>query len=90
MLFSKFSDAIKGPIVKVNGPLCGVLYKEDRGSIVPWSETDPDAKLNYFTWSKEENDWIFQVISTIKSSRTDEDLFMMINYTRIPSRRREE
>ena len=90
MLFLKCSDAIKGPRVKVDGPLCGGLYKEDCGYIVPWSGTDPDAKLKCFTWSKEENYWIFQVISTINSSRPYEDLFMMINYTRRPSRRREE
>ena len=23
-----------------------------------WSGTDPDKNMNYFTWSKEENDWI--------------------------------
>ena len=90
MLFLKCLDAIKGPIVKVNGPLCGGLYKEDFGSIVPWSGTDPDAKLNCFTWYKEENYLIFHVISTINSSRTYVDLFIMINYTRRPSRRREE
>ena len=28
------------------------------GSIVPWSVTDPDAKMNSFNWSKQENDWI--------------------------------
>ena len=44
------SDAIKGPIVKVDGPqFCG-LYKGDHGSIIPWSGTDPDAKMNSFTW----------------------------------------
>ena len=25
---------------------------------VPWSGTDPYAKMNCFTWSKEDNDWI--------------------------------
>ena len=48
----------KNPIVKEDGPLCGGLYKEYHGYIVPWSVIDPDAKLDYFTWSKEENDWI--------------------------------
>ena len=59
MVVIKWSDAIKGPRVKVDGPQCGGLYKEDNGYIVPWSGTDPDAKMNYFTWSTEENDWIF-------------------------------
>ena len=58
MVVIKWSDAIKGPRVKVDGPLCGGLYKEDHGSIVPWSETDPYSDLNWFTWSKEDNDWI--------------------------------
>ena len=46
MVVIKWSYAIKGPIVKVDGLLCGGLYKEDHGCIVPWSGTDPDAKLN--------------------------------------------
>ena len=58
MAVIKWSDAIKGPRVKVDGPMCGGLYKEDNGYIVPWSGTDPDTKLNFFTWSKEDNDWI--------------------------------
>ena len=53
MVVIKFSDVIKELRVKVDGPLCGRLYKEDRGSIIPWSGTDPDAKMNYFTWSTE-------------------------------------
>ena len=58
MVVLKWSDAIKGPRVKVDGPLCGGLYKEFHGSIVTWSGTDPDAKMNCFTWSKANNDWI--------------------------------
>ena len=54
----KCSDAIKGPRVKVDGPLCGGLYKEDRGSIITWSGTDPDSKMNSFSWSTEDNYWI--------------------------------
>ena len=54
-----WSDAIKGRRVKVDGPQCGGLYKEDNGSIILWSGTDPDVKMNSFTWSTEENDWIF-------------------------------
>ena len=46
MVVIKWSDAIKGTRVKVDGPLCGVLYKEDHGSIIPWSVTDPYAKMN--------------------------------------------
>ena len=59
MVIIKWSYAIKGPRVKVYGPLCGGLYKKDHVSIIPLSGTDPDTKMNYFTWSTEENDWIF-------------------------------
>ena len=59
MVVIKWPDAIKGPRVIVDGTLCGVLYKEYHGSIIPWSGTDPDAKMNCFTWSTEENDWVF-------------------------------
>ena len=52
MVVIKWSDTIKGPRVKVDGPLCGELYKEDHGYIVPWSGTDLNAKLDSFTWSK--------------------------------------
>ena len=31
----------KGRRVKVDGPQCGGLYKEDNESIFPWSGTDP-------------------------------------------------
>ena len=59
MVVIKWSDAIKRPRFKVYGPQCGGLYKEDHGPIIPWSGTDPDAKMNSFTWSTEENYWIF-------------------------------
>ena len=59
MVVINWSDTIKGPRVKVDGPPCGGLYKEDHGYIIPWSGTDPYAKINSFTWSIEENDWIF-------------------------------
>ena len=54
----KWSYAIKWPRVKVDGPQCGGLYKEDYGYIIPWSGTEPYAKMNFFTWFTEENDWI--------------------------------
>ena len=44
MVVIKWPDVIKGSRVEVDGPLCGVLYKEDRGSIIPWSGTYPDDK----------------------------------------------
>ena len=51
MMVIKWSDAIKGPRVKVDGPLCGGLYKEDHRFIIPFSGTDPYANMNSFTWS---------------------------------------
>ena len=59
MVVIKWSVAIKESRVKVDGPQCGGLYKEDHKSIIPWSGTDPDANMNSFTWSTEENYWIF-------------------------------
>ena len=59
MVVIKWSDAIKEPRVKVDGPQCGGLYQDDNGSIIPWSGTDPESKINSFTFSTEENDWIF-------------------------------
>ena len=56
MIVIKWSYAIKWPRVKVDGPICVGSYKEYHGSIVPWSRIDPDAKMNSFTWSKEEDD----------------------------------
>ena len=58
MVVIKWSNKIKGQIVKVDGPQCCGLYKEDNESITPWSGTEPDAKMNSFTWSTEENYWI--------------------------------
>ena len=58
MVVIKWLDAINGPRVKVDGPLCGGLYKEDHGSIITWSVTDAYVKMNFLTLSTEENDWI--------------------------------
>ena len=58
MLVVKWSGKVEGSIENIDSPLCGGLYKEDDNSLVPWSGTDPDSKMNCFTWSKEDNDWI--------------------------------
>ena len=39
MVVIEWSDAIKGTRVKVDGPHCGGLYKEDHGYIINWSGT---------------------------------------------------
>ena len=58
MVVVKCSDNLEGLIENIDAPLCGGLYKEEDNSLVPWSGTDTYAKLNCFTWSKENNDFI--------------------------------
>ena len=58
MLVVKQSENVEGSRDNIDSPLCGGLYKEEEDSLVPWSGTDPDAKMNCFTWSKEKNYWI--------------------------------
>ena len=58
MVVVKWSDKVEGSRYNIDAPLCGVLCKEEDGSLVPWSGTDPYAKMNCFTWSKEYNNWI--------------------------------
>ena len=52
MVVIKWSDAIKGPIVTVDGQQCSGLYKEDHGYIIPWSGIDPYSKMNSFNFSQ--------------------------------------
>ena len=49
MLVVKWSDKVEGSGDNIVSPLCGGLYKEEEGYLVPWSGTDPDAKTNYVT-----------------------------------------
>ena len=58
MLVVKWSDKVEGYGHNIDSPLCGGLYKEDEDSLVPLSGTDPDAKMNCFNCSKENNDCI--------------------------------
>ena len=57
MVVVKWSDKVEGSRDDIDSSLCGGLYKEEK-DIIPWSGTDPDAKMNCFTWSKDNNDWI--------------------------------
>ena len=57
MVVVKWSDKVEGSGDDIDSPLCGGLYKEET-YIVPWSGKDPDAKMNGFSWSKVNNDWI--------------------------------
>ena len=58
MVVFKWSDRVEGSGYDIDSPLCGGLYKEEEGSLVPWPRTDPDAKINCFTWSKQKDDCI--------------------------------
>ena len=58
MLVVKCSEKVEGSRDNIDSPLCGWLYKEEDYSLVSWSGTDPDSKMNEFTWSKKNNDWI--------------------------------
>ena len=58
MVVVKWSDKVEGNGDNIDSPLCTGLYKEEDDHLVPWPGTDPDAKMNGFTSSKEDNDWI--------------------------------
>ena len=58
MLIVKLSEKVQGLVDNIYNPLCVGLYKEEDYYLVPWSETDPEAKMNCFTWSKYDNNWI--------------------------------
>ena len=58
MVVFKWSDKVEGSGDDIDLPLCDELYKEEEDSLVPWTGTDIDAKMNCLTWSKENNDWI--------------------------------
>ena len=42
----KWSEKVEGSGDKTNSPLYGGLYKKEDDSLVPWSGTDPDSKMN--------------------------------------------
>ena len=58
MVIVKWSDKLEGYRYNIDSTLCGGLYKEEEDSLVSWSGTYTDAKMNCFTWSKEDNAWI--------------------------------
>ena len=58
MVVTKWSEKVKGSGDNIYSPLFGGLYKEEDDSLFPWSVTDPDAKMDCFTRSREKNDWI--------------------------------
>ena len=75
----KWSYKVEGSEDNIDAPLCGRLYKEEKNSLVTLSGTDPDAKMNCFTWSRGDNDWIVPGINTMDNSRTGKELSIMVN-----------
>ena len=78
---------MEGSIDNIYSPLCVGLYKEEEDYLVLWSVTDLDAKMNCFTWYKENNDWI------VPEDQYDEEfknwrgpIHIMVNYVHRPSR----
>ena len=49
MVVIKWPDKVEGSGNNIYSLLCGGLYKEEEDSLVTWSGTDPDAKMNCFT-----------------------------------------
>eukprot|EP00957_Ditylum_brightwellii_P161343 12284962-Ditylum_brightwellii.AAC.1 len=40
--------------------ICGGIFKDENQEkelIIPWSGTDPDSKVNYYSWSKDDSKW---------------------------------
>ena len=58
MVVVKRSDKVEGSGDNIDATLCRRLCKEEDDLLVHSSGIGPDAKMNCFTWSKEDNDWI--------------------------------
>ena len=58
MVVVKWSDNVERSGDSIDASMCAILYKEEDDYLVTWSGTDTDAKMNFFTWSKEDNYWI--------------------------------
>ena len=54
----KCPEVIGGLIDEIEYPLCDKLYKEEEYYIVPWFRTEPYAKKNFLTRSRENKDWV--------------------------------
>ena len=61
MLVVKWSIKVEGSGDNIDAPLYGGLYKEEENALVSWIRIDPYAKMNCFTWSKEDSDWTVPV-----------------------------
>eukprot|EP00957_Ditylum_brightwellii_P074517 5661700-Ditylum_brightwellii.AAC.1 len=56
--FFDLDAALAGHIIAT--PICrGILKGEnqDKTLIIPWSDMDPDSKINCFPWSEDESKW---------------------------------
>ena len=52
MVVIKCSDKVKGSVDNIDNSLCDELYKDEGNSLVPWSGTEPNPKMNSFNWYK--------------------------------------
>ena len=59
MVVVKRSYKVEGSGDNIYSPPFDGFYKEKEDSLGTWSVRDPDSKMNRFTWSKVNNDWIF-------------------------------
>ena len=87
MVVGKWSDKVEGSGYDIYSPLCGGLYKEEEDSLVPWSGTDPDAKINCSLGTKITMIGLFQKTNMMKNSRTGDYLYTMVNFVHRTSRR---
>ena len=89
MLVIKWSNKMEGSGDNIYAILCGGLYKDRDDCLVLWSLKNSDAKMNCFTWSKDENDWIVPGDPYNEELKTGKKLSIMVNFTIRPSKRRE-
>ena len=79
MVVVKCSDNVEGPQFKLDGLLCGGLYKEGDGWIFIFLGTDPDSKKNCFTWYRKDNDWVVTGIQYNNKFKTGKDLSITVS-----------
>ena len=68
----------------IYSPLHGGLYKEEYNSLVPWLGTEQMPRLIASLGPKITMIGLFQEINIMKNSRTEEDLYIMVDSVYIP------
>eukprot|EP00957_Ditylum_brightwellii_P000635 49313-Ditylum_brightwellii.AAC.1 len=54
----KLDSALLGHTIATQ--ICGGIFKDknqDKEPIIPWSGTDPDSKVNCYSWSEDDSKW---------------------------------